>query len=386
MLDEGTQTRHAPQIADELAQLGAGLGAGSATDTSSVAAFSLKKHLPAALDILADVVLRPSFPAAEIERQRASRLAALAQQRDDAGTIAAKTVAAVLYGERHPYGHLELGTEASVKSMTREAMVAFWQQNFVPNNAALVVAGDITMKELRAIAEKAFGGWKPGTPARPALPTPSTAPARLVIVDRPGAPQTELRVAAIGAARATPDYYALEVMNSALGGQFTSRLNQNLREVHGYSYGAGSGFDFRKTPGPFVVLSAVQTGATAPAVIEVFRELRAIAQSPIPPEELQRSKDALSRSLSAVFQTSASEAGVSSGLYIYDLGLDYFTHVAGRVNAVTAQQTLAAAQKYLVPEKMTVVAVGDRKKIEAELRKLRLGATEIRDAEGRPAK
>jgi zinc protease len=384
MLDEGTATRSALQIADEIAQIGATLNTNSSMDASTVSTRSLKKNFAAALEVVADVTVHPSFPADEIERQRMARLGQLVQQRENANALAAKMIAAVLYGDAHPYGYTELGTEASVKGMTRDAMLAFWKQNFVPNNAALVVAGDITMAELRPLAEKAFGAWQRGAPVRPALTTPATTAARVVIVDRPGAPQTQLRVVSIGAARSSPDFRALQVMNEALGGLFSSRINMNLREAHGYTYGASSGFAFRKAPGPFQVAAGIRTDVTAPAVTEVLKEIRGVIEAPLAADELKRAKDAMANSLPGAFETSADAAASLANIYIYDLGLDYYSRYAESVNAVTAEQALAAAKKYLVPNRMIVIAVGDREKIEADLRKLDLGAVEIRDPEGKP--
>ena len=384
MLDEGTATRSAPQIADQVAQLGASLTTSSSMDASIVATMALKPHFAAALDLLADVVRRPSFPSAEIDRQRAARLGQLVQQRESANALATQVVASVLYGDGHPYGYTELGTEASVRAMTRDRMVAFWKQNFVPNNAALVVAGDISMSELRGLSEKALGEWQPGTPVQPALVTPAPGQSRIVIVDRPGAQQTQLRVATVGAARSSPDFAALEVMNTALGGLFSSRINMNLREVNGYTYGARSQFVFRKSAGPFVVASGVRTDVTANAVTEVIKELRGMAAAPMPADELTRAKDSLTYSLPGDFETGTGAAGSFSNVYIYNLGLDFYAHYAEQVNAVAADQALASARKYLVPERLIVVAVGDRAKIEPELRKLNL-PVEIRDGEGRPA-
>jgi len=384
LLDQGTATRSAVQIANEVAQLGATINANSSMDASIVTARSLEKNFAATLDLAADIALHPSFPAAEIERQRASRLAQLVQQRENAAVLAARVVNVALYGERHPYGFTELGTEASVRGLTRDAMVAFWKQNFVPNNAALVVAGDITMAELRPLAEKVFGAWQRGTPAMPSFATPSAPEARILVVDRPGAPQTQLRVAAIGAPRSVPEFQAMQVMNTALGGLFSSRINMNLREEHGYTYGAGSGFDFRRGAGPFAIASGVRTDVTAPAVSEILKEVRGMAAAPMKADELERAKDARAQSLPAGFQTSQAAAGSFAQLYIYDLGLDYYSHLAERVQAVSADQTLAAAKKYLVPERMVIVAVGDRAKIEPELRKLNVAPVEVVNPEGKP--
>jgi zinc protease len=384
MLDEGTATRNALQIADEVAQLGASLGISSSMDATTLSSRSLSKNFASTLDLLADVTLRPSFPTEEVERQRASRLAQLVQQRDNPNQVAAQVMAAALYGPKHPYGYSEIGTEAAMKSLTRADMEAFWKQNFVPNNAALVVAGDISMTELRALAEKAFGAWQKGTPAQPALGAPATTPARVVIVDKPGSPQTQLRVAAIGAPRSSPDFRPMQVMNLALGGLFSSRINMNLREEHGYTYGANSQFSFRRAAGPFQIASGVRTDVTGPAVAEIFKEVRGMVEKPVSPDELQKAKDALANSLPGAFESSANAVGNFSNVFIYNLGLDYYSRYAEQVNAVTTDQALAVSKKYLVPGSMVVIAVGDRAKIEPELKKLNLGTIEIRDPEGKP--
>ncbi len=382
MLTQGTTTRNALQIADDIAQLGGTLTATSTMDASTISTRSLKKNFSAALEQLADVALHPSFPADELERQRTVRLGQLAQQRANAQALAATIVANVLYGDTHPYGFAEIGTEASLKAMTGDRLRAFWQQNFVPNNAALIVAGDITMAELRPLAEKAFGAWQRGTPARPVLTAPANAASKVVIVDRPGAPQTQLRVAMIGAARSAADFRPAQVMNTALGGLFSSRINMNLREKNGYTYGASSQFVFRKAPGPFQVASGVRTDVTGAAAAEMIKELRGMAAAAMPADELKRAKDSLAYSLPGAFETSAGTAASLSNIYTYDLGLDYYATYAESVYAVTADQALAAAKKYLVPDRFVVVAIGDRSKIEADLRKLNL-PIEIRDADGK---
>jgi zinc protease len=383
MLDEGTQTRGALQIADELARLGATLNTGSTMDATTISARSLSKNFGATLDLMADVALRPSFPADEIERQRANRLGQLVQQRDNPGQVAAQVMAVALYGPRHPYGYTEIGTEASMKAVTRDEMIAFWRQNFVPNSAALVVAGDISMADLRARAEKAFGSWARGTPVRPALGATETTRAKVIIVDMPGTPQTQLRVAGIGAARSTPDFRALQVMNNALGGLFSSRINMNLREQHGYSYGASSGFAFRRGAGPFVIAAGVRTDATGPAVGEIFKEITGMIDKPMTDEELQKAKDALANSLPGAFETSVNTVNSFANIFTYDLGMDYYTTYARQVNAVTAAQALDVARRYVAPDRLVVIAVGDRSAVESDLTKLNLGILEIRDSEGR---
>jgi zinc protease len=309
----------------------------------------------------------------------------LVQMRDSPAQVAAQVMGLMLYGPKHPYGYTELGTEASMKAVARDEMMGFWRQHFIPNNAALIVAGDISMSELRGLAEKAFASWPRGNPVQPALGAPDTTRARIVIVDKPGAPQTQVRVAGIGAARSSPDFRALQVMNNALGGLFSSRINMNLREEHGYTYGASSQFIFRRSAGPFVVAGGIRTDVTAPAVTEIFKEIAGMLDRPMMQDELLKAKDALANSLPGAFETSVNTANSFSNIFVYDLGLDYYTRYAQEVNAVTSEQVLAVARRYIVPDRLVVIAVGDRNAIEAELRKLDLGTVEIRDVEGRPA-
>ncbi len=382
MLDEGTATRSALELADDVAQLGASLSAGSSMDVIQVDARSLSKNFAATLDLLADVALHPTMPPEEIERQRGQRLAALAQQRDDPATVVVTALRQALYGGEHPYGFMEIGTEAAIKATTRDDLVAFWKQSFAPNNAALIVAGSISQADLKVLVEETFGTWPKGTPLTPTLGAPATTSARVVIVDKPGAAQSQLRVAQIGVPRSTPDYPAIEVMNMALGGLFSSRINLNLREAHGYTYGASSLFGYRRFGGTFAVGTGVQTAVTAPAVAEILNEIKRTIDAPLTAEELTLAKDAIIRSLPGLFETSALVAGSLATTYIYDLGLDYYTKYPGQVAAVTAEAAQAAARAHLDLSELIVVAVGDRKTIEPALAKLKLGPIEIRDADG----
>jgi zinc protease len=382
MLDEGTTTRTALQIADEVARLGGTLSTGSSADSMQVTMDSLKRTFPAMLELAADVVRRASFPAEEIERQRASRLAGLVQQRESPNATADAAMLAALYGHGHAYGFTELGTETSNRAMSRDDLQKFWAQNFVPNNAALIVSGQLTTAELEPLVEKAFGDWKPGTLAERSLGTPVTTTSRLVFVDKPGAPQTQLRVASIGAPRSTPDYEPVLVMNTALGGLFSSRINMNLREEHGYTYGARSQFGFRRSAGPFQISSGIRTDVTAPAVAEIFKEVDRMRATPLSSNELSVAKDYLVRSLPAQFETAGRVTASTANLFIYDLGLDYYAKYPARLTAVTADQAKAAAQKYVVPEKLLIVVVGDQSKIKPELDKLMLGPAEVRTADG----
>ncbi len=381
MIDEGTATRSALQIANEAAQFGGTLTTGSGVDSTQASVTSLTRTFPQMLTLLADVVRHPSFPADEMERQRASRLAQLAQQKENVNAIASAVTAAALYGASHPYGSTELGTEASVKAVTDDDLRAFWTRNYVPNNAALVVSGRISEAELRPLVEKAFGDWQRGIPDVPASVAPATTRASIVLVDKPGALQTQLRAVSIAAPRVTPDFEAMVLANDILGGLFTSRINLNLREAHGYTYGANSQFVFRRSPGFFVVATGVRTDVTAPALSEIVKELGHIRDG-VTAEELTLARDAEMRSLPSEFETSSSVTTTSANLFLFGLPLDHYAKAQARYAALTAEQVNAAARKYIAPDKTLFIVVGDRAKIGAELEKLNLGPIELWNADG----
>jgi len=386
VLDQGTAMRDALQLADEVARIGASLNTSASLDASTITTSSLARNFPAALALLADVALHPSFPAAEVERIRAARLADLVQQRSNPTVVAQNVTSAALYGREHPYGLPGIGTVDSIKAMGRDDLQAFWKQNFVPANAALVVAGAITVPELRKLADAAFGAWPRGTAAPAKLTAPPSTSTRLIIVDRPGSPQTQLRVATIGIARSNPDYIPVRVMNTILGGLFSSRINMNLREAHGYTYGARSDFNYARNPGPFTVASGVRTDVTAPAVHEVMGELKRIADTRVTPDELTLAKDAMTQSLPGGFETSDRTVGNLSTIFTYGLPLNYFSNLSEQISVVDGQAVQDMAKKYIVPEKFVVVAVGDRAKIGQALESELGTPAQLRDPEGLPVK
>ena len=385
LLDQGTTTRNATQLAEEVAQLGASLNTGTSRDATTVSTSSLSRNFPAALALVADVALRPSFPADEVERVRATRLAELAVQRGNPVQVVATVTGKVLYGA-HQYGSPEIGTVESNKGLTRADLQAFWKQHFVPGNAALVVSGAITLPELRKLAQATFGSWPKGTVSPAKLGVPAAAPPRLVIVDRPGSPQTQLRVATFGVPRSSPDYVPVRVMNTILGGMFASRINMNLREEHGYTYGANSQFVFWRSGGPFAVATGVRTDVTAPAVHEVMLEIKEMADTRVTPQELTLAKDAITLQLPALFETNDRTATSLSTLFTHGLPLNYYSNLSEQISVVDAQAIQEVAKKYLVSDKFVVVAVGDRAKIGEPLEKELGTKAEVRDAEGQPVK
>ena len=383
MLQQGTTTLSALQIADRAADLGTTISTRATTDSSRIGTASLTRNFPDILQLLADVALHPTFPQAEIDRVRSERLAALVQEKDEPLAVATRVYSAALYGPKYSYGYPEVGTTDSLKAVTRDDILHFWQQNYLPNDAALIVTGNIKLEELKPLLEKQFAEWKTGNAPAPNMGTPEASDAKLILVDRPDAPQTTLVFFSLGPARSTPDYPQLEVMNSDLGGLFSSRINMNLREEHGYTYGAGSFFNYHVAPGPFIVYSDVRTDATAPATTEIFKELRRMRDTLMSPEELKLAKDSSAQSLPGRFEHGSEAAGTFAELYVYQLPLDYFSLLPARLNAVTAEQAQAAAQKYIQLDKITVLALGDRAKIEADMKKLNLGKMEIRDTDGK---
>jgi predicted Zn-dependent peptidase len=375
MLDEGAGSRSALEIAEEIEFLGADLSTTSTFDASMVRLGVPAARLADALGVMADVVLRPTFPAAELDRLRQERLTALLQARDDPASVAPAAFARLLFGSAHRYGTGATGTRTTLEGFTTEDLRAFHAEVFHPANAAVIVTGDVTAAGVLPLLEAGFGAWPAvaGSTAGAAL-AGATQPARreVVIVDMPGAAQSQIRIGWIGVPRSTPDYFTLEVLNTILGGSFTSRLNQNLREEHGYTYGAGSRFDMRASAGPFFAAAGVQTDKTSESLQEFFNELDAIGAA-VGPDELTKAKNYLALGFPAEFETSRDLAAQLEQLIVYGLPDDYFSHYVKNVQAVTSDAVQKAAAAYIQPDRFLVVVAGDRKVIEAGVRALELG-------------
>ena len=389
MLDEGTTTRSAPQLADELDRIGASLAIGSSSDSIGLNLSMLRRQADPAFALLADMALHPAFAADELERVRGLRLTDYSQQADDPEILAARAFDLALYGAAHPYGYTELGTPEALRATTREDLQRFWQQGFLPTRAALVVSGDIDAASLRMLAEKHFGAWhgrdELAPTAPPAAPA-ATSQRRVVLVDRPGAPQSALSIGQSGVPRSSPDFVPLEVMNNVLGGLFSSRINLNLREAHGYSYGTYSGFSYRRGPGPFSVEGTVRSDATAAAVGEVFKEFERIRNEPVSVQELALARDSWTRSLPGLFETTAQSVASIAQLHVYGLPLDYYVHLPDSIGRIQAADVQRVARQYLEPARMTVAIVGDRRRIAPALSRLGIGTVELRDSDGAPVR
>jgi predicted Zn-dependent peptidase len=377
MLDEGAGARDALQIADAVDYLGATLSIDSTSDASSIDLHVPVTRLPEALPIMADVALRPTFPDDELKRVRADLLTSFIEAEDDPETLIQFAFPRLVYGPRHRYGTLSAGTAATVKALTAADLRQFHSQHYVPSNSLLIVTGDITAADAATRLESAFRAWKGAAVPSAAIPTaPQLTSRQVYLVDKPGAAQSQIRIGWIGVPRSTPDYFALRVLNTILGGSFTSRLNQNLREEHGYAYGAGSTFDMRASAGPFYASAGVQTDKTSEALKEFFNEFDAI-RKPISAEEIDKAKNYLALLLPRNFETTERLAGSLAQMFIYSLPDDYFATYTQRVRAVTAADVQRVAERHIQPDKFAVVIVGDRKVIEPGVAALNLGPLKI---------
>ncbi|HYN86666.1 MAG TPA: pitrilysin family protein [Pyrinomonadaceae bacterium] len=390
MIDEGTTRRSALDISNELAAIGASLNTNAGWDSSSASLLTLTRHVDRALDIFADVVINPSFPDTEMRRLRDQRLTSLKQRRDDATAIASVVYPTIIYGRSHPYGHSLIGDETSIGALSTGDVRKFYETYYRPNNSALIVVGDVTASEVVPKLERAFAKWERGhVPAVDVTAAPQERTRNVIyLVDRPGAAQSVLNIGHIGVPRSNPDYFPLLVMNQLLGGQFISRVNLNLRENKGYTYGARTAFDYRRGAGPFMASAGVQTAVTKESVAEFIKELRGVrGEIPVTAEELTYAKQSLTRAFPRTFETPANIATRLEDIVIYELPDDYFNNFVARVNAVTLEDLARVSNRYVNPTRLAILVVGDRKVIEKGLRELEDISNEIVvvDSEGRPA-
>jgi len=369
MLPEGTTTRSAQQIAESVAALGATLNAQAGGEEARLEFSGLKATARDGLALLADVALRPAFAAPEIERLKAQRLASLAQTREQAPLLANAVGNLVTYGEGHPLAENPLGTEASIQSVDAAALRGFWQAHYRPERAALVVAGDLSEAELRALVEPLFGAWQGVGMAPVATQLPAAKPiaARTVVVDKPGAPQTALAVVAPGPFAASPDAAPLKVMNAALGGLFTSRINSQLREVKGYTYGIYSGYTLGRERGQFGIRGSVRTDVTGAALVDIWKEIDSMRAKPMGAAELNRVRNAQLLSLPGLFDTNGAVVAGYAGNWAAGLPLSAITDLPKQYAAVTSATALKAAREHLDPARLIVVAVGDKAKVKPQL-------------------
>jgi zinc protease len=388
MLDEGTRTRSSIGISDELAALGANLGTGSGLDMSRVTLETLKDKLGASLAVYADVILNPSFPRADFERLKRQRLAQIQQEKADPVGMALRVFPGLVYGSGHAYANpwTGSGTEESTGRISRDDLVKFHRTWFKPNNATLIVVGATTMAEIRPRLEKAFAGWTKGDVPVKNIATVQQQPRSTVyLLDRPEATQSLILVGNVAPPKANPDEPAIETMNLVLGGSFTARVNMNLREDKHWSYGAFTFFRDAKGQRPFVTYAPVQTDKTKESLVELQKELRGIlTDRPPTAQELAGAKSELTLTLPGTWETMEAISGTLADIVTFGLDDRYYDTYGDEVRSQTVASVGAAAKAVIHPDNLVWVVVGDRSKIEAGIRELKLGEIKFIDADGKP--
>jgi len=382
MLDEGSGTRGAIEISEELASIGAEYEVEVGPDAITASMTTLAKFADRGARLLADMVVRPALRQADFDRVRQLRRDRLRQMKDVPGAVAERAFLQLLYGD-HPYGHLAIGDEESLAGLTLEDIATAHASSFVPSRATMVVAGGLPAAGLLALARDAFGTWSDRTETTPrvpadAIPMIGDGRPRLVLVPREGAAQSEVRIGRLVSPRLTPDYPSLVVMNAVLGGQFVSRINLKLREEKAYTYGARSGFDWRRGLAPFVLSTSVHTASTADAVADAAAEIEAIrGRRPVTENELAHAKAALTRGYPSGFETAAQVARAVSQLALYDLPDSYFSDFVPTVTGVTADDVTRVAANYLDPARLIALVVGDAAVVTESLHGLSFGEPQL---------
>jgi zinc protease len=382
LMGESTLKRDLTTLAEDQERIGARIGVGASMDGSTASLTVLTNHTNEGMDLLSDVVEHPAFKTEDLERIRRQRLVGLSQEGDSVNAIGFRVGPKLVYGD-HPYGVSPSGTTDSVKALTRDDVAGFYADHYGPADSALVLVGDVTEPEARKLAAQYFGGWTGKASASiPVPPSPAPQATHVVIVDKPGAPQTALFAYGLGLPITTPDLQAIQVMNYTLGGAFASRINMNLREKHGYTYGASSNYSFYRGGGPFIAGGLVRTDITGPAAKELMYEITQFPSNPSTDAELKMAKDARIQSLPGQFETTAATAGALSSLFLFDRPLDYYATLPAKYQSVTAADVARVAKEDVHPDSLVILAVGDRAKIESQLKDANLGPIEVRDGQG----
>jgi len=374
MVDEGTGSLSAIDVSDAITRIGAEYDLDVAPDVTTFSLTTLERFAGRGAALLADLLVRPSLRDGDFERVRRLRVDRLRQLKDIAPAVAERAFLRLMYGQ-HPYGHLSIGSDAALRALSTGDVAGFHAGRFVPSRTTLVIGGDMSHDQMRDLAEEAFGGWS-GDPLPELVRASDVAPPdgpvrRLAIVPREGAAQSELRIGHLSVERNTPDYPALLVMNSVLGGQFVSRVNLKLREEKGYTYGARTGFDWRRGKAPFALHASVHTASTADAVKDSLEELEGLRGSrPVTSAELTLAKASLTRGYPRNFETAGQVARGVAQLALYDLPDTYFQEFVPKVNSVTVDEVSRVAATYLRPEKLTTLVVGDHAAVGEPLSRL----------------
>jgi zinc protease len=385
MMTEGTTTRTGDQLSDALQLLGTNVFTNIGGEEGSLNFISTTRNFEGTLAVLSDMMLNSTFPAEALERVRGRTLVNLTQAKDQPTIVGAQVFAKVLYGDAHPYG--QRANETSVKAITRDDVVAFQKAYFQPARAIITVVGDVKAPAVKAAAEKVFAAWKKAgdKPSFDYPKLPELRPATIYLVDKPGAAQSVVTIGLPGPPRNTPDYFALQVLNTILGGQFQSRLNANIREQKGYSYGVNSGFSYGKGPGAFRAGGSIFSAKTDAALIEFMKELKGIvSEKPVTDDELQGAKNSLIQGLPQRFSSVSAIGQSITGLMVQGLPEDYYQNYAKAVSAVTKEDLARVAGHYIDLSHLAIVIVGDRSSVEAALKATGIAPITILDADGNP--
>lgn len=378
---EGTSRHDGAALAEMFEQLGTSLESGADWDSAFVKITVLTDRLGEALKLLGDLIMNPVFPEREIERLKAERLAEILQLETEPRGLADERFSSFLYAEDSRYSKPDAGSKESVGNLTREDVECFYRSQFTAAGTTVIIAGDVRMKEMQALVTDMFGSWRSApVPARPLVSSPRSNKRRIHVVNKTEAPQSELRVGHVGLPRRHSDFFPTLVMNAVLGGLFGSRINLNLREVHGYTYGAHSYYDWRRGAGPFVVSTAVESDVTALAIREILLEIDRIRVEEVSDEELSLATNYLEGVFPIRYETTSAIVSALASLVIYGLPADYYDSYRRNIHDVTTFKLLEAARAHIHPTELQIVIVGDAGMVEGPLRELDAGDVSIHDA------
>ncbi len=373
MLQSGTTTRKASDIDEAIETLGAQIASSTDLDGTSAFVQVLRDNLPQAMDVLADVVQNPTFPADELERVRTQMTTNLLQERDSPPRLASRTLLQTIYGD-HPYGRSAAVTPDGLAKVKQAELKAFHAKHYRPGNAAIIIVGDISSDEAVKLVTAKLGAWK-GSDTPPTIGPVTARKPGIILVPKAGAAQAQILAGHVGVPRSHPDFYALVLANLVLGGQFNSRINMNLREQKGFTYGASSAFNYGRGPGAFFVATSTRPEVAAPAIHEVLLEIRKLRESGVTEQELEAAKSNYIESLPGEFDTVRSLARMVGTIYMYDLPLDYYGAIGAKLRAVTLDDVARAVKQHIDDDKLEIVVVGDEGQLKGQLEAL--GASDM---------
>ena len=387
MTEGGTERSDGAELTARFERLGASIDSHADWDAAAITMTVLAEHLPAAFELLGEVVLTPAFRAREVERLKAERVAELLQLRAEPRGLADEHFSRFVYNASSRYAKPDDGDEASISAIDRDLLLSFYETRYAPGGTTMIVVGDVTVDRAEELAQRVFGSWSGGKPTQVTADDLPVKRERAVhVIAKADAPQSELRIGHVGIPRNHPDFFPVNVMNAVLGGLFNSRINMNLREVHGYTYGAFSGIQWRRQAGPFVVSTAVKSDVTADAAREILSEINRIRAEPVMPEELSLATSYLDGVFPIRFETTAAIAAALAVLVVHGLPEDYYDRYRERVRSMTIERLLDAAQRHLHPESLQMVVVGDPSVVRTPLQELGFGPISLYDTLGNPTK